>query len=132
MLVRAFVVLLPCCALAPTAFGEATGSVCLARVSYLHPNVKYAVAPPPATRPYMIRIDDGPAIAASEERAIRIADLALTTRHRVSVASDGNRIAAFGFRFRQYETAALCLLANDFYGTWSLVDAKTRPERCRC
>lgn len=108
------------------------GSLCLAPASYYSAGVKYAVPPPPTSQPYTIRVDGRRSVAVSAERAISVADLPLEPVHSVSISSGGRRLASFTFRFSQFETSALCLLANDFYGSWSLVEAEKSPARCRC
>jgi len=133
---RAIILACLCCGLAPAisaaARADGTGSLCLARVSYHEPTVKYAVPPPSATQPYLVRVDGRAAVAASAESAVAIADLALAAKHSVSISTGGRRIASFTFRFSEFETAALCLVANDFYGSFSLIEALKWPARCRC
>ena len=78
---------------------------------------------------FSLRIDGGPVKPWSKTKAVRITDLDMAAKHRVTVYCDGKPHQSFAFRFSEFKSTELCLFVNDLYHTANLWE---RSPLCKC
>ncbi len=123
---------------APEAWGPdqaqaSTGSVCIARL--LPPDPHLLPVLPPTSKPdasSSVKIDDRPRQVLSDHSASLVPDLAIDKKHLVRIFAGDKQIESFWFRFSQFQSRRLCLIKDNFYGTWRLWEAKDHGADCRC
>jgi hypothetical protein len=77
-----------------------------------------------------LKIDEH-VIPSPVKESVKIAELDLTSRHRVTVFCDHKPQQSFVFRFSDFKSKQLCLFLNSLYMTTQLWEAKRAPW-CKC
>jgi hypothetical protein len=73
---------------------------------------------------YTIRFDDLTPLRALPDRGVEVPPLLLANKHAVKVLGDGKQVASFYFRFSEFRTNEVCLVHDNFYEMWSLLDCE--------
>jgi hypothetical protein len=78
-----------------------------------------------------LRLDKGRVIEWPKEKSLEIPNLALETRHRVTIYRAGKPQQSFTFKFSRFKSRRPCLFLNDLYWTAQLWESKEAPW-CKC
>jgi hypothetical protein len=103
------------------------GAICL-RPARIDPE-RGPMVNPCTSGNFSLRIDGGPVKPWSKTQAVRITDLDMAAKHRVTIYGDGKPHQSFAFRFSEFKSTELCLFLNDLYHTAQLWD---RSPLCKC
>lgn len=115
----------------------AQGSMCIEPVTPPAAGMKSLANPAGGNtvKVYTIKLDDLPPLRGLPDRAVEVPPLLVAEKHAVRIFGDGKQVASFYFRFDTYTTNDLCLVFDEFYETWSLLDCENprawRPCRPR-
>jgi hypothetical protein len=105
------------------------GSLCVAPISVERPTT---FAPGlHCSGSLSLKIDTQKAIPWPQTASLRIEQLDLAQRHRVTVLCDGKPQQSFAFRFSGSKTEELSLFINSFYQTVQLWEPRQSPW-CKC
>jgi hypothetical protein len=80
---------------------------------------------------YSLKIDARKPIPWPETGSLKIDDVNVAGRHRITVLCDGKPKQSFIFSFSGYKGHKLCLFFNDLYWTVQLWDDEKTPW-CKC
>ena len=102
------------------------GSVCITAVLPPTPGEKSLANPAGGNlvKVYSIKIDDLEPIRGLPDRPVEAPLLSLADKHIVRIFGDGKQTASFYFRFGTFATNEVCLLFDELYVTWNLVDCE--------
>ena len=124
---RILLIAIPCPALSADT---PKGSVCISPV----PEKPIPMSAPGlncASGKLSFRIDAIPETPWPVRESIKIGDLDLGGRHRVTIMCDSKPQQSFRFRYSEYEKTKLRLFINDLYKTAQLWEDKDSPW-CKC
>jgi hypothetical protein len=119
--------------LSSTAFAADSqeGSICVAPIPKEAPTTAGTPELACPSGKFSLKIDDRPLIVWSSNASVKIDDLDLTVRHRVTIFCNGKPHQSFRFRFSEFKSKQLCLFLNDLYQTAQLWETKGSPW-CKC
>lgn len=110
----------------PNATAAPQGSLCVMAVTPPNSGEKSLANPAGGNlvKQYAIKIDELPAVLGLPGQGVPVPPLLLGESHIVRVFGDGKQVESFRFRFEDYSTNELCLVFDEFYVTWKLLNCE--------
>jgi hypothetical protein len=114
----------------PQADANATaatqGSLCVMAVTPPNSGEKSLANPAGGNlvKQYAVKVDKSPPIPGLPGQGVPVPPLLLGESHVVRVFGDGKQVESFRFRFEDYSTNELCLVFDEFYATWKLLNCE--------